>query len=83
MSESAITDRAVTDRLAAKLARPDLTPTRATERSLAIDTPLDDHTQGMSYLERLPKRLVTLYLPLSLILLVLLFPFYWMVLTSF
>ena len=36
----------------------------------------------MSYLETLPRRLVTLYLPLSLILLVLLFPFYWMALTA-
>jgi multiple sugar transport system permease protein len=36
----------------------------------------------MSYLESLPRRLVTLYLPLFVILIVLLFPFYWMVLTS-
>ena len=41
-----------------------------------------DHAEGMSYLETLPRRLVTLYLPLSLILLVLLFPFYWMALTA-
>ncbi|MGE5162636.1 MAG: carbohydrate ABC transporter permease [Sphingobacteriales bacterium] len=41
-----------------------------------------DHSEGMSYLETLPRRLVTLYLPLSIILLVLLFPFYWMALTS-
>ena len=41
-----------------------------------------DRTEGMSYLETLPRRLVTLYLPLSLILLVLLFPFYWMALTA-
>ena len=36
----------------------------------------------MSYLESLPRRLVTLYLPLFIILVVLLFPFYWMALTS-
>jgi multiple sugar transport system permease protein len=36
----------------------------------------------MSYLESLPRRLITLYLPLFIILVVLLFPFYWMVLTS-
>src|SRR3984893_11544043 len=42
----------------------------------------DDHSEGMSYLETLPRRLVTLYLPLSIILLVLLFPFYWMALTA-
>jgi multiple sugar transport system permease protein len=41
-----------------------------------------DTTEGMSYLESLPRRLVTLYLPLFIILVVLLFPFYWMVLTS-
>ena len=41
-----------------------------------------DHTEGMSYLETLPRRLVTLYLPLSVILIVLLFPFYWMALTA-
>jgi multiple sugar transport system permease protein len=41
-----------------------------------------DDSDGMSYLESLPRRLVTLYLPLFVILIVLLFPFYWMVLTS-
>jgi multiple sugar transport system permease protein len=41
-----------------------------------------DDSEGMSYLESLPRRLVTLYLPLAVILFVLLFPFYWMVLTS-
>src|SRR5688572_5138395 len=45
-------------------------------------TPSADHSEGMSYLETLPRRLVTLYLPLGLILLVLLFPFYWMALTA-
>ncbi|HEU5017948.1 MAG TPA: carbohydrate ABC transporter permease [Pseudolabrys sp.] len=43
--------------------------------------PEDPH-EGMSYLETLPRRLVTLYLPLSIILFVLLFPFYWMGLTA-
>ena len=41
-----------------------------------------DHSEGMSYLENLPRRLVTLYLPLSIIVLILLFPFYWMGLTA-
>ncbi len=41
-----------------------------------------DDSDGMSYLELLPRRLVTLYLPLFVILVVLLFPFYWMGLTS-
>jgi multiple sugar transport system permease protein len=41
-----------------------------------------DDSEGMSYLESLPRRVVTLYVPLFLILVVLLFPFYWMALTS-
>jgi multiple sugar transport system permease protein len=41
-----------------------------------------DDSVGMSYLSTLPQRLVTLYLPLSLIMLVLLFPFYWMTMTA-
>jgi multiple sugar transport system permease protein len=41
-----------------------------------------DESDGMSYLESLPRRLVTLYLPLFVIVVVLLFPFYWMALTS-
>lgn len=38
---------------------------------------------GMSYLERLPRRLVTIYLPLAIFVFVLLFPFYWMAITAF
>ena len=41
-----------------------------------------DDSEGMSFLESLPRRVVTLYLPLFVILIVLLFPFYWMALTS-
>src|ERR1700750_1684720 len=41
-----------------------------------------DHSEGMSYLESGPRRLVTLYLPLAIIVFVLLFPFYWMGLTA-
>jgi multiple sugar transport system permease protein len=41
-----------------------------------------DHAEGMNYLQTLPYRLVTLYLPLGIILIVLLFPFYWMALTA-
>src|SRR6187551_1542565 len=43
---------------------------------------MDDHSEGMSYLQSVPRRLVTLYLPLFIIVVVLLFPFYWMALTS-
>lgn len=42
----------------------------------------DDESVGMSYLSTLPQRLVTLYLPLSIIMIVLLFPFYWMTMTA-
>jgi multiple sugar transport system permease protein len=41
-----------------------------------------DHSEGMSYLSTLPQRLVTIYLPLSIIVIVLLFPFYWMAVTA-
>ena len=37
----------------------------------------------MDYLERLPRRVVTLYLPLAIFVFVLLFPFYWMTTTTF
>ena len=37
---------------------------------------------GMSYLDSVPRRIATLYLPLGVFLFVLLFPFYWMVMTS-
>jgi multiple sugar transport system permease protein len=53
-----------------------------TKRVLAGSSPAADHTEGMSYLETLPRRLVTLYLPLSIIVIVLMFPFYWMALTA-
>lgn len=51
-------------------------------RGVALVAATEDHSEGMAYLERLPRRLVTTYLPLFLILIVLLFPFYWMVLTA-
>ena len=38
--------------------------------------------EGMAYLESIPRRLVTLYLPLCIFVFVLLFPFYWMLTTS-
>ena len=40
-------------------------------------------TVGMSYLDSTPRKLVTIYLPLCIFLFVLLFPFYWMAVTSF
>ncbi|WP_235911224.1 carbohydrate ABC transporter permease [Brucella pseudogrignonensis] len=43
---------------------------------------LTDDTQGMSYLNRLPRRVVTVYIPIALFIFVLLFPFYWMAITA-
>src|SRR5690348_9377677 len=64
----------MTDALAGKAADP---------RAVLTGTSgLSDESEGMSYLQSLPRRLVTLYLPLSIILFILLFPFYWMALTS-
>jgi len=40
-------------------------------------------TAGMTYLVSVPRRVVTVYLPLTCFLIVLLFPFYWMAVTSF
>ena len=39
-------------------------------------------TVGMSFLDSLPRKMVTVYLPLLVFLIVLLFPFYWMAITS-
>ena len=38
---------------------------------------------GMDYLMTIPKRVITVYIPLVVFLVVLLFPFYWMVITTF
>ena len=40
-------------------------------------------SQGMNYLVSLPRRVVTVYVPLAVFRFVLLFPFYWMVVTTF
>ncbi len=39
-------------------------------------------TAGMGYLETVPRKVVTVYAPLVVFLIVLLFPFYWMAITS-
>src|SRR6195256_2600708 len=64
----------MTDILAAKAADP--------KAVLSGSSAMNDASEGMSYLHNVPRRLVTVYLPLTIILLVLLFPFYWMALTS-
>ena len=56
--------------------------TDAALKSGATQGTLSDHREGMAYLETLPRKLVTVYMPLAIILFVLLFPFYWMVITS-
>ena len=42
-----------------------------------------ESSQGMDYLTSLPRRWVTVYIPLILLLVILLFPFYWMAMTAF
>ena len=49
----------------------------------SVATPPVTDTQGMNYLVSLPRRIVTVWLPLAAFLIVLLFPFYWMVITTF
>jgi len=49
----------------------------------SIATPAVTDTQGMHYLVSLPRRVVTVWIPLIVFLIVLLFPFYWMLITAF
>jgi hypothetical protein len=48
----------------------------------ATATPQTADAQGMHYLVSLPRRVVTIYVPLFAFLFVLLFPFYWMTITA-
>ena len=58
-------------------------PASKVDLKTILSTPVKvDNSVGMSYLQSLPRRLVTLYLPLSIIVIILLFPFYWMALTA-
>ena len=43
----------------------------------------DNDSQGMSFLDTVPRRVVTVFIPLVIFVFVLLFPFYWMAITSF
>ena len=43
----------------------------------------DNDSQGMSFLDTMPRRVVTVFIPLGIFVFVLLFPFYWMTITSF
>jgi len=49
----------------------------------AIKSELVEDEGGMGYLESIPRKVVTVYIPLLIFLFVLLFPFYWMGITSF
>jgi multiple sugar transport system permease protein len=42
----------------------------------------NDDSEGMSYLDGGLRKIIYVYLPLAIIMVVLIFPFYWMVLTS-
>jgi multiple sugar transport system permease protein len=50
--------------------------------SSAVAAPEAVDSQGMNYLVSLPRRIVTIYLPLAAFVIVLLFPFYWMTITA-
>ncbi|MEP6997993.1 MAG: carbohydrate ABC transporter permease [Betaproteobacteria bacterium] len=50
--------------------------------SSAVATPEAVDSQGMNYLVSLPRRVATIYLPLAVFVVVLLFPFYWMAITA-
>ena len=53
------------------------------ESRVAAASPSEaDHSEGMSFLSTLPQRVVQTYIPLALIVIVLLFPFYWMTMTA-
>ena len=57
-----------------------------TEAARAIDQPPAVNTgerQGAISWESLPRRIVTIYTPLVIFMIVLLFPFYWMTITTF
>ncbi len=49
----------------------------------SVAQPVTTDTQGMNYLVSVPRRIVTVWLPLIAFLIVLLFPFYWMAITTF
>jgi multiple sugar transport system permease protein len=43
----------------------------------------DNDSQGMGFLDSIPRRVVTVFMPLGIFVFVLLFPFYWMTITAF
>jgi multiple sugar transport system permease protein len=53
------------------------------DQAQAVAPPPSAESSGMDYLTSLPRRVVTVYVPLAAFLVVLLFPFYWMAITAF
>jgi multiple sugar transport system permease protein len=58
------------------------TQTHAHAPTVQGDADEDSAPTGMQYLESVPRRWVTLYIPMGIFVFTLLFPFYWMVVTS-
>ena len=57
--------------------------TQSIKRSLGGTKKRDQQeSQGMDYLQSLPRRWVTIYIPLGILVFILLFPFYWMAMTA-
>jgi multiple sugar transport system permease protein len=54
-----------------------------TNTNTAVAAQATTDSTGMSYLNTLPRRVVTVYIPLAIFIIVLLFPFYWMAVTTF
>jgi multiple sugar transport system permease protein len=54
-----------------------------TRASTAVAVAETTDSTGMNYLNTLPRRVVTVYIPLGIFIFVLLFPFYWMGVTTF
>jgi len=48
-----------------------------------VKRPAAEAAHSMAYLETLPRKVVVVYIPLAIFLFMLLFPFYWMTITSF
>lgn len=54
-----------------------------TEAVVRVRRPAAESGDSMAYLETLPRKVVVVYVPLAIFIFVLLFPFYWMTVTSF
>jgi multiple sugar transport system permease protein len=54
-----------------------------TDSNSAVAAPAVTDSVGMTYLNTLPRRMATVYIPLAIFIIVLLFPFYWMAVTTF